>query len=97
MPMFVVLGNFTEQGVRNFKQLPQLVQDNMQFGQRLGLRVHGWYLTEGRYDFVILVEAPDDQTMAAQVLTVAGRGNSRTETLHAFSIEEAGEIIRKMG
>lgn len=97
MPMFVVLGRLTEQGVRNFKQLPQQVQENMQRGQQLGLKVHGWYLTEGQYDFVVVAEAPDDQTMVAQVLSIAGRGNTRSETLHAFTLDEAGQIIQKMG
>jgi uncharacterized protein with GYD domain len=97
MPMFVVLGNFTEQGIRNIKQLPQQAQENMQHSQQLGIKVHGWYLTEGRYDFVMVAEAPDDQTAAAQVLWVAGRGNSRTETLHAFTLDEVGQIIQKIG
>ena len=96
MPMFVVLGHFTEQGVQNFKQLPQQVQENTQRAQQLAIKTHGWYLTEGPYDFVVVAEAPDDQTIGDQVLSVAGRGIARTETLHAFTLDEAGQIIQKM-
>ena len=45
-----------------------------------------------QYDFVVLVEAPDDQTAAAQVLGVANRGASRPETLRAFTLDEVSRL-----
>jgi uncharacterized protein with GYD domain len=97
MPMFVVLGKMTDQGIKNIKDFPQRVQENRSSGERLGLKTHGWYLTQGRYDFVVVAEAPDEETMVAQLLSVAGRGNSRSETMRAFTIEEAKQIIQKLG
>ncbi|HZU13838.1 MAG TPA: GYD domain-containing protein [Chloroflexota bacterium] len=97
MPTYIILGNMTDQGAKNMKDLKQNVQQNRQSGERLGLTVKGWYLTQGQYDFVVVVEAPDDETMAAQVLTVAGRGNSRSETLRAFTLDEFDQIAQKIG
>ena len=54
------------------------------------------FISEGQYDFVVVAEAPDDQMMAAQALWVASHGNCRTELLHAFSLDEVGQIIQKM-
>lgn len=97
MAMYIVLGKFTDQGVKDIRSLRQRVQENRSNGERLGMKAHGWYLTMGQYDFVVLVEGPDDETMAAQVLGVAGRGVSRSETLRAFTLDEVDAIIQKMG
>jgi uncharacterized protein with GYD domain len=97
MAMYIVLGKFTDQGVKDIRNLRQRVQENMQRGEQLGMKAHGWYLTMGQYDFAVITEAPDDQTMAAQVLGVASRGASRPETLRAFTLDEVDTIIQKMG
>ena len=66
-------------------------------GQQLGIKVHSWYLTQGRYDIVVVAEAPDAEAMLAQAAGIAGSGNARTETLRAFSLEEADQVFQKMG
>ena len=66
-------------------------------GERLGVKIHGWYLTQGRYDIVVLAEAPDAETMLAQAAGVAGTGNTRTETLRAFTLDEAEQVIKRVG
>src|SRR5579884_3702338 len=97
MAMYIILGKFTDQGVKDIRSMRQRVQENMSSGERLGLKPRGWYLTMGHYDFAVLVEGPDDETMAAQILGVASRGASRTETLRAFTLDEVDAIIEKMG
>jgi uncharacterized protein with GYD domain len=92
-----VLGNFTDEGAQDIKSLRRFVEDNMRQGEQLGLKVHGWYLTMRRYDLVVIIEEPDDETMAAQVLGVAGRCRSRTETLRAFSLDEVDSVFQKLG
>jgi uncharacterized protein with GYD domain len=95
--MFVVLGKFTDQGAKNIQNLRKTVEENMTRGQRLGVKIHGWYLTQGRYDIVVLAEAPDAETMLAQSAGVAGTGNTRTETLRAYTLDEAEKVIKKLG
>jgi uncharacterized protein with GYD domain len=97
MARYIVLGKFTEQGVQDVRNLRQNVEENIQRGEQFGLKVHGWYLAMGQYDFVVVVEGPDDETMVAQAIGVANRGRSRTETLRAFTLDEADAIIQKLG
>lgn len=97
MATYIVLGKLTDEGARDIRSLRQRAQENMQRGKQLGLNPVGWYLTMGQYDFVVIVEGPDDETMAAQVLGVASRGASRTETLRAFSLDQVDTIIQKLG
>jgi len=93
--MFVVLSKFTDQGAKNIQNLRKGVEENMARGERLGVKVHGWYLTQGRYDLVVVAEAPDAETMLAQAAGVAGTGNTRTETLRAYTLDEVEQVLRK--
>lgn len=94
--MFVVLGKFTDQGAKGVKDLRKNVEANLSRGERMGVKIHGWYLTQGRYDIVVVAEAPDAETMLAQAAGVAGTGNTRTETLRAFTLDEADAVIKKV-
>jgi|SRR3981081_342991 uncharacterized protein with GYD domain len=96
MPMFVILGKFTDQGAKNIQNLRQVVKENMDRAQRLGMKNHGWYLTQGAYDIVVISEAPDAETMLAQAAGVAGTGNTRTETLRAFTLDEVDQALQKL-
>ncbi len=97
MATYIVLGKFTDEGIRDIKNLRQFAEENLRRGQALGLKPKGWYLTMGEYDIVVVVEGPDDETMAAQALGVAVRGRTRTQTLRAFTLDEAEAIIQKVG
>jgi uncharacterized protein with GYD domain len=94
--MFVVLGKFTDQGAKNIQNLRKNAEENMARGERLGVKIHGWYLTQGRYDIVVVAEAPDAETMLAQSAGVAGTGNTRTETLRAYTLDQAEQAIKKV-
>ncbi|MFH0917193.1 MAG: GYD domain-containing protein [Chloroflexota bacterium] len=95
MATFVVLSKLTDQGARNIQSLRKGVEENMARGERLGIKIHGWYLTQGRYDIVVLAEAPDAETMLAQAAAIAGVGNTRTETLRAFTLDEVEQVLTK--
>jgi len=96
MATYIVLGKFTDEGAKDIRSIRERAEGNMQRGKQLGLNPKGWYMTMGRYDFVVVIEGPDDETMAAQVLGVATRGGSRTETLRAFPLDEVETIIQKL-
>jgi uncharacterized protein with GYD domain len=97
MPMFVVLGKLTDQGAKNLKSIRQGAKENMERAERLGIKNHGWFMTQGRYDIVVIAEAPDAESMLAQAAGVAGTGNTRTETLRAFTLDEVDEALQKLG
>lgn len=97
MPMFVVLAKLTDQGAKNLRSIRDTAKENMERAQRLGIKNHGWYMTQGSADIVVIAEAPDAETMLAQAAGVAGTGNARTETLRAFTLDEVGQALQKLG
>lgn len=96
MATYIVLGKFTDEGAKDIQNLRQAVEENGRHAEQLGLRSKGWYLTMGQYDYMIIVEGPNDEAIAAQVLGVAGRGRTRTETLRAFTLDEVDALIQKL-
>jgi uncharacterized protein with GYD domain len=92
MPTYVTLIRYTEQGVQTFKDLPQRLEQTRQAGEALGAKLIGYYLTMGQYDAIAITEAPDDHAIAKLALAAGARGNVRTETLRAFTEEEAKNI-----
>ena len=96
MPTYMVMVKFTDQGARNLKELPNILQQNMQSAQALGISPKGIYFTQGEYDLVVIADAPDEDAMMAQIFAVNMRGNSRTTTMRAFSLEDVERIISKM-
>lgn len=96
MATFIVLGSFTDQGIRNIKDSPKRADAFKAMAANLGVKVKDIYWTLGHYDIVTTVEAPDAATATSVGLAVAALGNVRTETLTAFSAEEIGKIIAKM-
>jgi uncharacterized protein with GYD domain len=97
MPRYVVLIDWTEQGVRNFKDsVDRYEAANTQL-EGLAVRFEDTYWTLGNHDIVAIVDAPDDESLAAGLLAVAGAGNIRTTTLRAFSADEMRSVIGKVG
>jgi uncharacterized protein with GYD domain len=63
---------------------------------KAGATVKDIYWTLGAHDIVAICEAPDDETATALSLSVASRGNVRSETLRAFSFDEMKKVLAKM-
>lgn len=96
MATYIVLVNFTEQGIKGVKQIPERWKAVDQAVQKAGGK---WtpYLTMGQYDAVAIFEAPDDETMARTLLTIGMSGNVRTTTLKAFTRAEAEKLAASIG
>ena len=97
MAMYVVLANFTDQGVRNVKDTTKRAEAFKELAKSSGATVKDLYWTLGQYDIVATVDAPDDMAITALGLTLAKAGNVRTQTLRAFSQAEMGSILSKVG
>ena len=97
MPAFVVLGNFTEQGIRKIKTLgPEIRAAAEQWVQAKGGRVIANYTTLGLYDFVFVTELPSDEVALEGAFTFGSQGDVRTVTLRAFSPEEAEAVAARL-
>jgi uncharacterized protein with GYD domain len=95
MPTYVVLLNWTDQGIRNVKDSPERAQAAAALAEQMGARFKETYWTLGQYDVVAVIEAPDDETATAFALASSGQGNIRTTTLRAFDQEEFQQILDK--
>jgi len=96
MPTYVVLVNFTDQGIRNIKQSTERTRAAMAMAEKLGIKVRNIYLTLGEYDGLIIADAPDEETIMAFALARASLGNIRTQTMRAFPPEETEKILAKI-
>ena len=93
MPTYVVLTNWTNQGIQTVKESPRRLDATRKAIEAAGGRLLGFYLTMGRYDEVLIVEGPSDEVAAAMALSAGSEGNVRTETLKAFPEDQYRSII----
>jgi uncharacterized protein with GYD domain len=97
MARFVVLIDWTEQGIAKFRDSVDRYEAAQSEFEALGVRFEGIYWTLGSHDLVSVIEAPDGETLAAALLKLGSGGNLRTTTLRAFSSDEMRGIIDKAG
>ena len=93
MPTYVTLLKWTDQGIRNIKESPQRLDAARQTMREAGGNLRDFYMVMGEYDLVVVGEAPDDETYARILLSIASKGSVSTTTLKAFSEEEYRRII----
>jgi len=96
MATYVVLGNFTDQGIRNIKDTTKRADAFKELAKASGATVKEIYWTLGQYDIVSTVEAPDDMVVTALGLTLGKSGNVRTQTLRAFTPTDMVSILGKV-
>lgn len=96
MATYIVLGNFTEQGIRNVKDSPKRAEGVKALAKKAGITMKEIYWTLGQYDLVAIFDAPDDASMTALGLAIGTAGNVRTNTLRAFSAGEFNGILGKL-
>lgn len=96
MPTYITLVNMTDQGVRNVKDTTKRAETFRSMAEKAGVRVKDLYWTMGRYDLVVVTEAASDELLSSVMLAVGSLGNSRTETLRAFSGTEMDRVIAAM-
>lgn len=94
MPTYVVLYQFTDQGRKNVKETVRRASEVQEENQRRGFQIQGLYWTQGQYDLVAIVEAPDEPSMLAGLFNIAEAGNVRSQTLRAFSAAEMEQALK---
>ena len=97
MATFVVLFNWTDQGIKSFKDSPSRVDAAKQAFADLGVEIKDIYWTLGAYDLVSVIEAPDDEAITAAMLKLSSLGNVRTTTMRAFGRGEFEGVVGKTG
>jgi uncharacterized protein with GYD domain len=84
----MMLAKLTPEGVQTVKNNPQRIREVNHEVEQLGATVKAQWATLGRYDFVNIVEAPDEMTMARVSLELGSRGTVQYETLSAVPIDD---------
>jgi uncharacterized protein with GYD domain len=97
MATYIVLSNFTDQGIRNVKETTKRADAVRELAKKMGVTMKDIYWTVGKYDVVVTFDAPDDASMTALCLAIGTLGNVRTETLRAFTKDEMSKVIGKLG
>lgn len=88
MPTYVMLSTLTPEGVQTVKNNPQRIKEVNRELEQLGATVKAQWAVLGAYDFVNIVEAPDEKTIAKVSLELGSRGTARYETLAAIDIDD---------
>ena len=93
MPTYISLLRLTQQGIQNIKEAPSRIDAARKAFEAVGAKLKDVYAVTGQYDYVVISEAPDDETAARAGLALGARGNVRSETMRAFTVEEFRRII----
>ena len=96
MVTYVVLVNFTDQGIRTVKDTVKRAAAFTDVAKKFGVTTKEVFWTQGRHDIVIIVEAPDELSAMTASLSLSALGNVRTESMRAFSAVDMKAIVAKM-
>jgi uncharacterized protein with GYD domain len=96
MAKYISLVKYSEKGIENIKESPSRLDAFKQLCESMGATVDGFYLTMGRYDIMLIVDAPNRETITKILLTTLSKGAVSSETLPAFTEEEYRKVISEL-
>ena len=96
MATYIVLGQFTDQGIRNIKDTTKRAEAVKAAAKKLGVTVQAVYWTLGQYHVALIADAADDASVHTLLMSIGSAGNVRTQTLRAFTTEEMTALLGKM-
>jgi uncharacterized protein with GYD domain len=94
MSTYIWLVNWTDQGIRNVKETTNRAKGFKEMSEKMGVNVREILWTMGRYDLVLVIDAPNDETISRLALGLGMGGNAKTETLKAFSAQTMDQILK---
>jgi uncharacterized protein with GYD domain len=92
IPVFVVLGNWTEQGIKKITESADRAKAANDMVKKAGGKMQLFY-TMGKYDFTIILDLPKDEDAMAILLCLGSMGNIRTSTMKAWTESEAAKLL----
>lgn len=95
MPIYLMLTNLTDEGRKTVKEKPERIKEVNKEVENMGVKILAQYALLGIYDFVNILEAPDNQTIARVAVELSARGTLQTTTLAALSIDEFINMLKK--
>jgi uncharacterized protein with GYD domain len=95
MAIYILISNLTDEGRKTIKKNPERIEAVNQEIEKMGAKVHAQYAVLGLYDFISIVEAPDNETIARVSMNLTSRGTVQIITLAAIPVAEFIESLRK--
>ena len=95
MPHYILLSNLTDEGWKTIKEKPERIKEVNKELEAFGVRVINQYAVLGPYDFVNIVEAPDNKTISRVSIELGSRGTIKIVSIPAFPIDEFIASIKK--
>jgi len=97
MPVFVMLTTLTDEGMKTLKNKPERIKEvDKEVMDKFGVKILAQYAVMGPYDFVNIIEAPDNDTVVKMAIELGSRGTIRTLTMPALEIERLIEDLKKI-
>lgn len=96
MPGYISLLKFTQKGMADIRGSPERVKQAKAAAQKAGIKWVGFWATMGRYDAVVITDAPNEQVATTYLLSMTSLGNITSETMRALSEAEWAEVISKL-
>ena len=96
MPTYISLIKYTQQGAANIKDSPARLDVARRAAESLGGQIKEWFLTLGQYDAIVVIEMPNEETLAQLLLVLGVAGNIQTETCRAFTEDEYRVLLASL-
>jgi len=93
---YIILGKYTQQGMTRIKEAPARIEAVRKAIEKVGGKMVAWYLTLGRYDFLLITEVPNAKAGTAVLLATGAQGNVTTETLHGLTEAEFKAVVSSL-
>ncbi len=98
MPIYVMLTTLTDEGMKTLKHKPERIKEvDKEVMDRFGIKILAQYAVMGPYDFVNIIEAPDNDTVVKMALELGSRGTIRTLTMPAIEIDQLVKDLKELG
>ncbi len=96
MNRYLILANFTDQGIKGIKDTTKRAKGFRDLATKMGASIDDIYWTLGQYDVVLIMTAPNDETVTSILLKAGSLGNLKSQTLRAFDEQEMEAILSKI-
>jgi len=98
MPLFVMLTNLTDAGMETLRKNPERIKEvNEEVTQKFGVKILAQYVVMGEFDFVNIMDAPDNDTMVKMAIELGSRGTIRTLTMPALDVDRLIQDLKELG
>ncbi len=98
MPIYVMLTSLTDEGMKTLKHRPERIKEvDKEVMDRFGIKILAQYAVMGPYDFVNIIEAPDNDTVVKMALELGSRGTIRTLTMPAIEVDQLIKDLKELG